>query len=175
MRVQECMTTEVFRCRPDTPMEEAARLMWEHDCGVLPVVDADEHVIGMVTDRDLCMGAYTRGTSLHDARVESAMSRTVHGCRPTDTLDEAIRALADHGVRRVPVLDERGKLVGILSMNDLFRRVVALQDARARGNLSVRLVEALASICEPHSAKNGELESIPSARARPALASAAPR
>jgi CBS domain-containing protein len=162
------MTPRVFQTRPEESMEEAARLMWEHDCGVLPVVDAQQHVIGMLTDRDVCMGAYTRGTTLRDGRVETAMSRGVFSCRPTDSLEDAIRTLADHRVRRVPVLDGQGKLLGIVSANDLFRKIVALQDERERARLTTRLVEAMASICEPRGTRTDEIEPFPPGRERAA-------
>jgi CBS domain-containing protein len=169
--VRECMTTEVVTCRPDASMEQAARLMWEHDCGVLPVVEG-ERVAGIVTDRDLCMGTYTRGRALCDLRVKDSMAKEVFACRPADPLEQALRDMADHQVRRAPVVDELGRLVGILSMNDVVRHVAGLRDARARANLSARLVETLAAICEPRRA--GErARAMASATPKPAQAFAA--
>ncbi len=164
MKVEECMTRPVFSCRPEADMEQAAQLMWEHDCGVLPVVGDEGRVEGLVTDRDLCMGAYTQGKRLHDLRVRDSMSRQVFSCLPSDSLEQAIRTMGDHQVRRIPVVDERGRLLGILSLNDLVRRVVELHDARTRTNLSTRLIEAMAAICEPRGSRAGVLEPLPPAR-----------
>jgi CBS domain-containing protein len=147
MIAQDWMTRPVHTCRPETSMSEAARLMWEKDCGVLPVVNDDRKVVGMITDRDLCMGAFLRGRSLQDLKVKDSMTRTVVTCLPSDSIEQVIRDLGDTQVRRIPVVDGRGRLVGILSLNDLARRLVTL-DERERARLAPRFLEALASICE---------------------------
>ncbi len=152
MKVEECMSRRVIACRPDTDMQEAAHLLWEHDCGCLPVVNDKDEVVGMVTDRDLCMGSYTSGRALHALPVRDSMSKELFTCRPLDTLEQAIQTMSDHQVRRLPVVGERGELVGILSLNDLVRRIVRLHDQRARATLSARLLEAQASICETRGA-----------------------
>jgi CBS-domain-containing membrane protein len=165
MKVEECMTTTVFSCRSETTLEQAARLMWEHDCGVLPVIDDQDRVIALVTDRDVCMGAYTQGKTLAEVPVANSMSRTVVSCHPQDAIEQAIRAMADQRVRRVPVVDASGKLQGMLSLNDVFRQVVAVREPRLRSNLSAKLAEAMAAICERHGAHD-VLVPTP-ARARP--------
>ena len=77
MKIQNLMTRDVRTCRREDVLVEAARIMWENDCGSVPVVDAQRHVVGMITDRDICMAAYTRGQRLADMTVESAMSKTI--------------------------------------------------------------------------------------------------
>ena len=153
MRVEEVMTCKVFVCGPETDMQQAARLMWENDCGVLPVVNTRDEVVGLITDRDLCMAAYTRGQSLREMPVRESMSKEVFSCSPSDSLEQAIRVMGDHQVRRLPVVGERGQLLGLLSQNDLLRRIVSLADVRTQANLSRRLLEALASICETRGAE----------------------
>jgi CBS domain-containing protein len=164
MKIENWMNRDVACCRPESSMSEAAHLMWEKDCGVLPVVDSDEHVVGVITDRDLCMGAYHRGSSLNDLRVEESMSRTVHTCRESDPIEEVIRRMGDNQVRRVPVLDASGRLVGILSMNDILRRLVGPENRRERAQLTPRLIEAQAAICEPH-VREAAIELAPAPRA----------
>lgn len=164
MKAEEWMTREVRTCRPETSMNEAAHQMWAGDCGVLPVVDADQRVVGMVTDRDMCMGAYIQGKSLKDMRVADAMSHVTFSCQPSDSIEQVIRRMGDKQVRRVPVIDARGKLVGILSLNDLARRLVGVADERERGRLVPRLVEALAAICETRECATVP-ELVPPARA----------
>lgn len=148
MKVQDWMTRDVRTCSPETNLNEAAYQMWSGDCGVLPVVQPDRKVVGVITDRDACMGACLRGQSLKDMKVADAMSRTPFTCQPSDSIEDVIRCMADHQVRRVPVVDARGTLVGILSVNDLARQIVGLADERVRARLVPRFVEALASICE---------------------------
>jgi CBS domain-containing protein len=134
MRIDEYMSSTVFTCRPDTNLEQAARLMWEHDCGVLLVVDEHDHVVALVTDRDLCMGAYTQGKTLAELPVGNSMSREVVSCLPSDPVEHAIRVMADRKVRRMPVVDASGALRGIVSLNDVFRRVASLRDNRLRSS-----------------------------------------
>jgi CBS-domain-containing membrane protein len=148
MRVQDWMTDDVRTCNTETSLNDAAYQMWCADCGILPVVSEDRTVVGMITDRDVCMAACLRGGTLKDLKVGDAMARTVFTCQPTDSIEDAIRCMADHQVRRVPVVDARGKLVGILAANDLARQIVGLADERSRTRLTPRFVEALASICE---------------------------
>jgi len=147
MRAKDWMTREVRTCRPETSLNDAAYRMWAHDCGCLPVVDAEGRPVGMITDRDLCMGACLNGKSLKDLRVADSMTRSVSSCRSSAPIEEVIRCMADHQVRRVPLVDTRGRIEGILSVNDLTRRMVALGE-KERGRLAPRLLEALASIAE---------------------------
>jgi CBS-domain-containing membrane protein len=119
MNVDEIMTREVWTCGPDDSLEEAARLMWERDCGCVPVVDGSGHVQAMLTDRDVCMAAYTQGGPLRDLRVRGAMSDHVVSVSPGEPVAEAERMMQEHQVRRLPVLDEEGRLLGLLSLNDL--------------------------------------------------------
>ena len=168
MRAQDWMTRDVRTCRPETSLNDAAHEMWQGNCGILPVVDADRKVVGVITDRDVCMGAYLQGMVLSDLPVGNSMSRAVFACRPSDSIEDVIRCMADHQVRRVPVVDAKGSLVGILSLSDLARHVVALVDERERARLVPRFVEALASICEP-TARVQVPEPIPARSARPAV------
>lgn len=146
-QARDCMTRDVVTCRPETDMERAAHLMWTHDCGVLPVLGERDRVVGLVTDRDLVMGAYTRGRPLAQLHVEDSMSREVAACRPSDTLEDAIRTLGRERVRRLPVIDEQGLLQGILSMNDAVRHVAASPESPVRARLAAALLESWASIC----------------------------
>jgi len=165
MNAEAWMTREVHTCRPETSMNEAAHLMWAGDCGVLPVVDADERLVGVITDRDLCMGAFFQGRSLKELTVGESMTRTVFSCLISDSVEQVIRRMGDERVRRLPVLDASGALVGILSLNDLARRLVGLPDERTRARLVARLAEALASISETR--EGGSVPALTSA-ARPA-------
>lgn len=169
MKAEDWMTRDVRTCRPETSMNEAAHLMWARDCGALPVVGADARVVGMITDRDLCMGAYLQGKALKDLRVGDSMTRTVFSCQATDPIEEVIRCMGNNQVRRVPVVDARGKPVGILSLNDLARQVVALQDERQRTRLLPRLVEALASICETRAGETPEVVPVQRGAGQPLM------
>jgi CBS domain-containing protein len=140
------MQSEVATCTPGDALSEAARLMWERDCGCVPVVagDGSGRVVGMITDRDLCMAAFTRGMRLSEVSVASAMASRVHACRPEDPVSVAEEVMRSNQVRRVPVVDADGRLAGIVSLAD-----VAEAGLRAPAAEVARTLEA---ICRPRRA-----------------------
>lgn len=151
MRVEEVMTADVACCRPDDSDERAAQLMWENDCGVIPVTDSSGRTVGIVTDRDLCMAAFTRGRDLSQLRVSDAMSPNVHGCRRKQSLEDALGLMREHRVRRLPVIEDDGRLVGMLSMNDVIRAVDQGGKRKERRALNDAVQDTLVSICEHRS------------------------
>ncbi|HVY31606.1 MAG TPA: CBS domain-containing protein [Polyangiaceae bacterium] len=120
-RVRDVMSRELRTCLPSDSLNVAAQQMWEGDCGALPVVDHDGRALGMLTDRDICMAAYTRGLALGEIAVSSAMSAHVFSCRPSDSLRSLMSAMASRQVRRVPVVDDADKVIGIVSLADIAR------------------------------------------------------
>jgi CBS domain-containing protein len=148
MKIEQLMTRPVQTCRPQDMTNRAAQIMWEADVGCVPVVDADDRVVGMITDRDIAMAAYTQGQALEAISVESAMAKQVYTCSPGDDIASAAECMQRVRVRRLPVVDSAAKLVGIVSMND-----IALQAAQQK---SVRKPEVkldvvaltLAEICQ---------------------------
>jgi len=121
MKVQDLMTTDVGTCRAFDGAHRGAQIMWERDCGAVPVLDQEGRVVAMLTDRDLCMAAMTQARALSEIRVSSAMSRNLWACRSEDDLSQAEAVMRAHKVRRLPVGDAEGKLLGILSLSDLAR------------------------------------------------------
>ena len=150
MKVKELMSHEVRSCRPADSLDRAAHLMWEGDCGDLPVVGNGGGVVGMITDRDICMAAYTKGRSLASIRVEDAMARQVSSCSPDATLETAMSLMKETRVRRLPVVDGRGQLAGILSMNDLAREARRQDKGGDRQKMCFDLMDTLGVVCEPH-------------------------
>jgi CBS domain-containing protein len=150
MKVEQLMTQNVYACGPHDSLNTAAQMMWEHDCGCVPVVDADGRVVGVVTDRDVCMAAYTQGQTLCMIPVGRAMSKQIHTCSPDDTLTAAEAVMKAEQVRRLPVVDAQHRLVGILSLNDIARH--AAHERRGRGKRAIaadEVVQTLGAICEP--------------------------
>jgi CBS domain-containing protein len=132
MKVEDLMTTEVGSCRSFDTADRSAKIMWERDCGAVPVVDQEGRVVAMVTDRDICMAALTQGRTLNEIHVSSAMSRRLWSCRPQDDVKEAEKMMRAHQVRRLPVVDADGKLLGVVSISDLARVAVATKGSRAK-------------------------------------------
>jgi CBS domain-containing protein len=122
MKIQDVMTRNPSCVEPETPAREAARLMKDQDVGVLPVVDGDgRRLIGVVTDRDIAIRVVADGREA-DTRVREVMSgHSLVTCRPEGDLNEVMDLMAREQVRRIPIVDERGGLVGIVSQADVVR------------------------------------------------------
>jgi CBS domain-containing protein len=118
MQIAELMTPNPIACASDTTVAEAARLMWDGDCGVLPVV-SDRLLRGVVTDRDLFIALATRNARASELTVASVARSNPITCSPRDDVHQAMGKMKTHRVRRLPVVDDSGALVGIVSMNDL--------------------------------------------------------
>lgn len=146
LRVQQLMVQNVCVCRPDDSLEWAARQMWEQDIGVVVVVDDERRVLAMLTDRDVCMGALTTGHPLSAVPVSCAMSRTLFGVRPDQSVDEAAQVMREKRVRRVPVMDSNGHLLGVLSQNDLVREAAREREAPRKELSAVAVNATLAAI-----------------------------
>ncbi len=119
MNVEKLMSTDVKSCMPDHTLACAAQIMWEADCGCVPVVDAGGRVVGMITDRDICMATYLNRRSPHELRISDFMSQGVLSCHPRDRVTDATAAMRRAQVRRLPVIDSDDILVGILSLTDV--------------------------------------------------------
>ena len=145
--VHDVMRVRVHTCSIDDTLHRAAQIMWEKDCGCLPVIDASRHVHAVITDRDICMAALTQGVPLAGTRVASAMSRSVTVCSPDDSLGAVEELMRDQQIRRVPVVDAAGMLIGMISLGDI-ARYLRPRSAQAPAS-ATQFVETLAAISEP--------------------------
>jgi CBS domain-containing protein len=121
VKVKDIMTTNVRKCFMSDSLATAAQLMWDHDCGCVPVLNEHAQLVGMLTDRDICMAAFFQGVPISGVKVSAVMSRQLFDCTSDDDLSVAERIMRDKKVRRLPVLDEEGRLVGLLSLSDIAR------------------------------------------------------
>jgi CBS domain-containing protein len=119
MNVENVMTRAPKTCSTTDMLHSAAQLMWDNDFGSVPVVDGNGRLAGILTDRDACMAGLMQGRALHEITVESAMSRLLYTLAPHDPIQNALAIFHERQVRRVPVVDGRGTLVGILSIADV--------------------------------------------------------
>jgi len=155
MIVEILMTREVESCRPESTLADVAGVMWRRDCGIVPVVDEDDRVVGVVTDRDICMALSMRGQRAAEVRVSEVMARGVQTCTPVDDAREALETMGRRQVRRLPVVDSRGKLVGVLSISDVIRHT---RKGKGRKHVSRRAtLDALLGVCAPHGSGGGEV------------------
>ena len=146
MLIEQLMSQPAVICRPNDTLNTAASLMWEHDCGVLPVVAEDDRLVGVLTDRDICMAAHFQGQPLHEIPVSVAMARQVVSCFPQEFIDAAERLMSEAQVRRVPVVDAENRPLGVLSFNDLIRHAASTDP---RDGFDRALVLSMAAICQP--------------------------
>jgi len=147
MRVQELMTKSVVGCRTTDTLNDAARIMWEADCGCVPVLDDQGKPIGMITDRDICMATYTQGKPPFAISVSSVMSQAVVTCRVDDTVANAESLMRQHQLRRLPVVDASGSVAGILSLNDIATHAQVKQAANQDELGGDAIARTLAAIC----------------------------
>jgi CBS domain-containing protein len=144
MTAKDLMTANVKSCGPDADLASVAKIMWDRDCGTVPVVNEERNVIGMITDRDICIAAATRSTAPANIPVREVMSRPVHKCFSEDGVSTVLRTMKERRVRRLPVLDRQERLVGIVSMNDLVARADRHSGANVPGE---EFLATLKSIC----------------------------
>jgi len=121
MKAIDVMTGTPFYCSPETNLGSAAELLWNQNCGILPIVD-DQKVVGVVTDRDLFIAIGTRNRLPGDITVGQVSSGRVHLCCADDDIHSALETMAREKVRRLPVVNRKGILQGILSMDDIILR-----------------------------------------------------
>lgn len=145
MKTKELSTQKPFSISRTDTLDLVAKLMWEHDLGALPVVNDHNQVIGMITDRDIAMAAFTQGKRLIDIVAESSMSKSAITCSEDDEVGKALELMQKHQIHRIPVLDNSQKLVGILSFND----VALAYKARPKKDLNAESVaDTIAAICK---------------------------
>jgi len=163
MKVQEIMTTGVKTCRPDDDLGTAAKIMWDWDCGIVPVTGGAGELLGVVTDRDICMAVATQGRTASAIRVGDVISEKVYACGPGQEINSALETMRTERVHRLPVIDSQGVLRGILSLNDVILRAEARKPAgRTEGVLYDRVMDALKSISEHRRTDvSSEKEEIP--------------
>lgn len=156
MRVAELMTKQVASCKITDNLGTAAKLMWDADCGAIPVLGVDGTVKGMVTDRDICMACFMRNAAPSALSAQDAMSRALYSCTPETSVADAEKTMRKNQVRRIPVVDKHGRLAGVLSLADIAREAERERDKASKEIESDEVLEVLGGICQ----KQGQARSI---------------
>lgn len=159
--IQQIMTRPVITCRPDDTLNTAAQLMWERDCGAIPITDDAGALVGIITDRDVCMAAYTKGVPLYAIPISEAMATPVYTSRKEESLEAATKLMAEKQIHRLPIVDGANTPVGILTLNDIARHAAA---ARAKSSLAQGISQTLAAIAEPRAQASQSLQVQPPAQ-----------
>jgi len=153
MTVGQLMSRSIRTCHPADSLNAAAQIMWEEDCGCVPVVQEDgqerPHLVGIVTDRDVCMAAYTQGKPLASIPVASVMERDLATCVAADPVTVALNVLRTRRLHRLPVVDHDAELVGLLSLADIARESKHEHGGAKRPPVTVESIgDTVAVICE---------------------------
>lgn len=124
-KCSDVMTPDPVTCEPTDRIRQVAKIMKQHDVGAVPVVDSptSKRLVGMVTDRDLVIRVLAEGRNVDDAAVRDAMTPQPSVCRVDDDVEKALKVMAERQVRRMPVVDEAGRLQGIIAQADVATRV----------------------------------------------------
>jgi CBS domain-containing protein len=149
MRVSDLMTRNPVCCQFTDNCSVAAKLMWDFDCGAIPVVGEGGAVKGIVTDRDICMACQMRNCSPNSLPVGEAMSHSLYTCAPTSSVSDAERIMRTKRVRRLPVLDSQQRLVGILSLADIAREAERERTHWLKDIPREEVTDVLGDICQP--------------------------
>ena len=144
MKVKDIMTTEVKTCTPDITLAAAANLMWDGDCGILPVV-VDGELVGVVTDRDMYIALATRNARAAHLRVAAVATSPVATCAPEDDVHSALATMKQARVRRLPVVGFGNTVLGLLSLNDIVRAAGPGSQVRDED-----VMDTLKAICGHH-------------------------
>jgi CBS domain-containing protein len=124
-KCNEVMTKKTICCQPSDMVATVAQLMQSENIGSIPVIENEQtqKLVGIVTDRDLALKIVAKGHDAKSTKVESVMTRQVVTCRAEDDLQKALDAMAEHQLRRIPIVDNDNRVVGIIAQADVATRV----------------------------------------------------
>jgi CBS domain-containing protein len=149
VKVKKVMNSKVNSCGRDTDLVTAAQAMLQNECGALPVLDSGK-VVGIITDRDICLALAAKGQSASSTTVDQIMSTDVYQCFPNDNLKSALKTMRQKRVRRLPVTDPEGTLEGILSITDVALKA-GKNNGKGRSPSFRSVLRAYRGICERQS------------------------
>ena len=151
MKLRDLMTVDVSCCTPETNLEAAGQMMWDKDCGAIPVLDTDDRPVGMITDRDIAMSAVLNHKPLWDITAgEVTANRGVFACNMDEDIQTALSSMQTHKIRRVPVVDDDGRLRGLLSIDDLIARSERGASNKQPPLSYDRMMSTLKAVCFHH-------------------------
>lgn len=127
MKVKKIMTAEAGFCFAEESLSRAVEIMWQRDCGAVPVVDIEMNVVGMITDRDIAVAASFRDQKTSEISVGEVIRNRVFTCKETDDAEDVLKKMRRARVKRIPVVNENGAIAGIVSIADLILKAPKLK------------------------------------------------
>ena len=147
MKVKDIMTCEAKVCDLNASLAAAAQMMWDTDCGALPVLKDGKEIVGMITDRDICMAMAIRDRNAAAVSAEEVVSGAIYSVTPEDDIQKALEIMQQHKVRRLPVVNPEGELKGVLSLNDVVLRAEEAIDTEEPELTYADVVNTYKAIC----------------------------
>ncbi len=141
MKVKKLMTADIAYCSAEDNLTKAVEIMWQRDCGAVPVVDGEMKITGMITDRDIAVAAASRNQKPSQIKIGEVMSNRVFFCKELDDAEEALRKMRRAKIKRLPVVGENGELAGIISITDFVLKAPKLKK---------KVFSTLKAIGKPH-------------------------
>jgi CBS domain-containing protein len=153
MTVRDWMTPQVETCSPNEDLACASMIMWRRDCGIVPVIDPETStLVGVVTDRDICMAVATRHRTPDELTVRDVMTTALYTCKPEDEITTALGVMRRRQVRRLPVVGEDRHLVGVISLADVIRHTAKPGVRNQPAITAQELIDTLREIEKPRAA-----------------------
>ena len=140
MRVKDVMKTDVAFCSTEDSLMKAAEIMLRRDCGIVPIVDADKKLVGMLTDRDLTLAIVARNRKASDVKTKDVIKGKAISCAPEDRLEDALRKMRKHQIKRLAAIGENGELTGILSITDILLAVRKDKDLKKKIQTTMKAI-----------------------------------
>jgi len=150
MKVRDVMVETPAYCDTDMDLGRAVEILWTFNCGFLPVVDSQKKVVGVITDRDICIALGTRNRLPGEITVGEVNSGKVYTCRSTDDIRRALTTMSTHKVRRLPVVHADGRLEAILSLDDIILETRTRRISDPLELSSEEVVDTLKHVCAPY-------------------------
>lgn len=140
MKVKDVMKSDVGFCLAEDNLMKAAEIMLRRDCGVVPIVDAENKVVGMLTDRDLCLAVVARNRKASTVKCKELISGKAIVCAGDDNLEDVLRKMRKHQIKRLAVIEKSGELVGILSITDVMLSIRKDKDLKKKVQTTIKAI-----------------------------------
>ncbi len=144
MKVKKIMTKDVGTCHASESLAKAVSIMWQRDCGIVPVVSDSNSVMGMITDRDVAIAITSRNRPANEVLIDEVIKGQTISCAPDDSVQRVLKKMRKHKIKRLPVVKKTGELVGMVSIADVL-------NAKRNKAIQRQLIKTLESISKPAS------------------------
>lgn len=155
MLIKDLMHKRAITCQEQDSLDQVGLLMWNEDCGAIPVLDDDGKIKGMITDRDIAMAAVLKHRPLWDIPAHELIAgKSIHCCLPEDDIHDVLKLMAEYRIRRMPVVDAQKRMMGMVATKDLMEHIQSKGGHGKADDLSPEeTVSALQQICKPNALK----------------------